>query len=101
MGGIQRLGWALALLFCCTGLAASGCQKPTSPEGTIAAGKSSEAGEARSNRLTRSEVACRLHSCAPPFYCNQDKGVCERLPCTESRDCPYGYNCDFRLQVCQ
>lgn len=101
MGGIRTLGWALLWLIFCIGPAAMGCQKPANTEGTVAAGKSSEAGEARSNKLSRSEVACRLHSCAPPFYCNQNKGVCERLPCTESRDCPYGYKCDFSQQVCQ
>jgi hypothetical protein len=78
-----------------------GCNKSANTEGTIAASVGSEETERRSSRPSRSEIACRLHSCAPPSYCNEDKGICERLPCVESRDCPYGYKCDLSKNVCQ
>ncbi len=98
MGGIWRA--RLALMAACFVVLALGCSKAADTEGTTAAGRSSE-GEPRSSRPSRSEIACHLHSCAPPFYCNRGKGVCERLPCIESRDCPYGYKCDLSKNVCQ
>ena len=91
---------ALALLVACASISLGACNKSNEP-GTTAATASSEETEPRPSRPSRSEVACHLHSCAPPRYCNRDKGVCELLPCTASRDCPYGYTCDFSRNVCQ
>ena len=97
----MRIGWvwlvASSLFFV---LVVLGCDK-SGNEGTTAATASSEASEPGSARPSRGEVACHLHSCAPPRFCNRDKGVCELLPCTDSRDCPYGYKCDFSKNVCQ
>ena len=93
-----RLGLVLATL-CCF-VITLGCSKAANTEGTTGAGPSSE-GEPRSSGPSRGEIACHLHSCAPPYFCNQEKGVCEELPCIESRDCPYGYKCDFSENVCQ
>ncbi|MFW2390554.1 MAG: hypothetical protein ACN4G0_19620 [Polyangiales bacterium] len=99
MDGIWRLCLVLGVIACST--LALGCEKGAGAEGTTAATSSSEGGESRSSRPSRSEIACHLHSCAPPYYCNRDKGVCEQLPCAESRDCPYGYKCDLGRNVCQ
>jgi len=98
MGGIWRLGLILVVANCF--MVTSGCNKAARTGATSAAGPSSE-GERRSSGPSRAEIACHLHSCAPPYFCNQEKGVCEQLPCIESRDCPYGYKCDFSKNVCQ
>ena len=82
-------------------LGSTACNRSTNEGQTTAPTRSSEGGETRSARPSRGEVACHLHSCAPPKYCNRDKGICELLPCTDSRDCPYGYKCDFARQVCR
>ncbi|MDH3655648.1 MAG: hypothetical protein OEN21_15375 [Myxococcales bacterium] len=98
MGGIRRLGLVLAVAGCFAFTV--GCKKAATSEGTTAAGPSSE-GEPRSSGPSRAEIACHLHSCAPTYFCNREKGVCEQLPCIESRDCPYGCKCDFSKNVCQ
>lgn len=98
MGGIRRLGLILVAANCL--MFTSGCNKAARTGATTAAGPSSE-GERRTSGPSRAEIACHLHSCAPPYFCNQKKGVCEQLPCVESRDCPYGYKCDFSKNVCQ
>ena len=91
--------WILSLSLCFV-LLAYACER-TGNGGTTAATASSEETEPRSARPSGSEVACHLHSCAPPRFCNRDKGVCELMPCTDSRDCPYGYKCDYAKNVCQ
>jgi len=101
MDGMRRLGWVIVVIGFCLVFGASGCSKSTNTEGTTVATPSSEETKPRSSRPSRSEVACRLHSCAPPYYCNENKGICEQLPCVASRDCPYGYSCDFSKNVCE
>jgi len=101
MSGMHRPRWHLFVLASCLVFAQLGCHKSANPEGTTAAGVSSEQTSPRPGKLSRSEVACRLHSCAAPYFCNQATGLCERLPCIESRDCPYDYKCDFSKNVCQ
>lgn len=104
MHGMRTLRTALgfvAFWFVVVLVAAGGCSKSANTEGTIAATAGSEATEPRSSRPSRSEIACRLHSCAPPYYCNEDRGICELLSCIESRDCPYGYKCDLSKNVCR
>ena len=97
MHGMRRIALTVLLL----AFVALGCSKSGSTRGTTAATPSSEEAEPRSGRPSRGEVACHLHACAPPMYCNRDKGVCEPLACNDSRDCPYGYKCDFSKNVCQ
>ena len=80
--------------------ALAGCSRASNTGGTTSATSSSEETAPRSGP-SRSEIACHLHSCAPPFFCNRDKGICEQLSCVESQDCPYGYKCDFSKNVCQ
>jgi hypothetical protein len=101
MSGMRRPRWHLFVLAFFSAFAQLGCNKSVNPEGTTAAGFSSEKTPPRSGKLSRSELACRLHSCAPPYFCNQQTGVCERLPCFDSGDCPYDYKCDFAKKVCQ
>jgi hypothetical protein len=101
MGGMRRLGQVVSLFGFCLVLTAAGCSKSANTQGTTATTASSEETQPKSSRLSRSEVACRLHSCAAPYFCNEDKGICERLPCVSSQDCPYDYKCDFSLNVCQ
>ena len=100
MGGMRASGWVLVVAMVFTAISLGACDKSGSSD-TTAATASSEETQPRESRPSRSEVACHLHSCAPPLYCNREKGVCELLPCTESRDCPYGYKCDFSRNVCQ
>lgn len=98
---MRRLPQALAALGCCLALVLGACGGAASTQSGTAATASREESAPRPARLTRPEVACRLHSCAPPYYCNQDTGLCERLPCLESADCPFGYKCDFSENLCQ
>lgn len=92
---------ALALVALVFVVVAPACSNSGNTRGTSAATASREEGGPKPSRPTKSEVACRLHSCAPPFYCNQDTGLCEKLPCAASGSCPYGYKCDFSKNVCQ
>jgi hypothetical protein len=101
MHGMRRVQIALVVVGLCLALVTVGCSKSGTTEGTTAATPTSEEAEPRSSRPSRGEVACHLHSCAPPKYCNQDSGVCEYVACNDSRDCPYGYKCDFSKNVCQ
>ncbi|MEM9727087.1 MAG: hypothetical protein AAF997_00780 [Myxococcota bacterium] len=57
--------------------------------------------EGGSSRPPRGKIACRLHSCAAPYFCNEDTGTCQMLSCKQSSDCPYDYKCDFGLGVCR
>ena len=77
------------------------CKKSPNTEGRTAASVNAEEVAPRSSRPSRAEIACHLHSCAPPMYCNRDTGICEKLECTDSRDCPYGYKCNYSRQVCE
>jgi len=95
---VTVIGFGLLFVFVST---TGGCNNPANTEGTTAASVHSEEVQPRSSKPSRSEVACRLHSCAPPYFCNEDRGVCERLPCAASQDCPYGYKCDFSHNVCE
>jgi hypothetical protein len=96
-------GLELNLIVVALGLAlvAAACEKPGRAQSTTAATVSGEEGAPRPSRPSGSEVACRLHSCAPPYFCNEDTGICEQLHCSASRDCPYGYRCDFSRNVCE
>ncbi len=98
MDGIRRLGLLVALACGC--IATLACSRTANTEGTPAVAPGTEQ-TPRSSGPSRAEIACHLHSCAPPFYCNRDKGVCEKLPCIESRDCPYGYKCELSKNVCE
>lgn len=101
MLGTRRARFLLAIVGFCMAASFLGCKKSSSADRTTpATGRSEEAGP-RPSRLTRPEIACRLHSCAPPYYCNQSSGICELLSCGSDRDCPYDYHCDFSKHVCQ
>lgn len=97
-----RLGpWWVVLAITSVLAGGAACHKSGNQGRTTGATATSEAGDTRGSRPSRGEIACHLHSCAPPKYCNRDKGVCELLPCADSRDCPYDYKCDFTYQVCR
>jgi hypothetical protein len=89
-----------AIVALCLVLGVPACDKSGRGRGTTATTAGGEA-STRPPRLSRPEIACRLHSCAPPYYCNQEKGICELLTCVHSRDCPYGYTCDAAEKVCR
>lgn len=101
MHGMRRLTWPMVAIALCVGAVNSGCNKSSGAEGTTAVSATAEESEPRSSRPTRGEVACRLHSCAPPYFCDESRGVCALLSCVESQDCPYGYKCDLSRNVCQ
>ncbi len=99
MGGI-RAGQAIATVGFCLGLFVAGCggAKNAQDKNTATTTQSSEEGE-RPRRPGK--VACRLHSCSPPYFCNEESGVCEMLSCQTKKDCPYDYKCDFSRNVCR
>ncbi len=101
MHGIRRRLLPTTLGALCLAFVTVGCNKSQNTQGTTTTTPSSEASAPRSSSPSRSEIACHLHSCAPPKYCNRDTGICELLPCADSRDCPYGYKCDYAQNVCQ
>ena len=101
MRGIRRLWPILGGVGLCFALVVSGCKKSQDSQTTTPATGTTEEAEPRSRRLSRGELSCRFHSCAPPYFCNESSGLCEMLPCVESRDCPYGYKCDHEEKVCR
>jgi hypothetical protein len=98
---MRRVWLVVAVVGLCSALALAACKKPSSTESTTPPTRRSEQGTPRPSRPSGAEIACRLHSCAPPYYCNQSTGLCELLPCGADKDCPYGYTCDFSRNVCQ
>jgi hypothetical protein len=91
--GIVTIGFLLALLI-------AGCASSKGAQDTSIAGPSSGEETERPPR-SRTVIACRLHSCSPPYFCNEESGVCEMLRCQAKKDCPYDYKCDFSLNVCR
>jgi hypothetical protein len=98
MRGI-RAGVAIPTMVFCLGLiiAACGGSKNTRTTSTAVPPGAEEA--ERSPR--RGIVACRLHSCSPPYFCNEETGLCEMRACQSKTDCPYDYDCDFSRNVCR
>jgi hypothetical protein len=47
-------------------------------------------------------VGCTVNGCEPPFYCNGETKMCERIRCDEGgRSCPPAYVCDLEDHVCR
>jgi hypothetical protein len=47
-------------------------------------------------------VGCTVNGCEPPFRCNGETKMCERIPCDEGTSgCPPGYACDPEDRVCK
>jgi hypothetical protein len=47
-------------------------------------------------------VGCTVNDCEPPFRCNPDSKMCERIHCEEGKQvCPSGYACDPEEHVCR
>jgi hypothetical protein len=47
-------------------------------------------------------VGCTVNDCEPPFRCNHDTKLCERIRCSEGRNsCPPAYSCDPVDHVCR
>jgi len=84
--------------FAVVSLLSFGCGSSTETRRSTTTSTVSE-GEAEG--VARGKVACRLHSCAPPRYCNEETGVCELLSCTSKGDCPYNYKCDLSINACR
>lgn len=82
-------------------IVAVGCGGSVRSQGSSSAASSSSVPEETPARVPRGKVACRLHSCSPPYYCNEESGICEMLPCQEKKDCPYDYRCDLSVGVCR
>lgn len=99
MGGI-RAGDVTVTMGLCLALLIAGCGSSKGAQDTSTTGPPS-AEETESPRRSRGAIACHLHSCSPPYFCNEESGVCEMLPCQAKKDCPYDYKCDFSLNVCR
>lgn len=37
---------------------------------------------------------CRVNGCNPPYTCNDETRMCERLACGEGEPCPAPFECD-------
>jgi hypothetical protein len=47
-------------------------------------------------------VGCTANGCEPPFRCNADTKMCERIPCGEGEGaCPPTYICDPDDHLCK
>ncbi|MDH3624326.1 MAG: hypothetical protein OES69_04705 [Myxococcales bacterium] len=99
MYGIQA-GRLMVTAGLCLALLIAGCggSKSAQDTSTTTAPPGAE-GTERPRRA--GTIACRLHSCSPPYFCNEESGVCEMLPCKTKKDCPYDYKCDLARNVCR
>ena len=91
--GIVTIGFCLAWVI-------GGCGGTKGAQDTSTTGASS-AEERDAPRRSRTAIACHLHSCSPPYFCSEESGVCEMLPCKAKKDCPYDYKCDLSVNVCR
>jgi hypothetical protein len=47
-------------------------------------------------------AGCTINGCEPPYRCNPDTKMCERIACGEGkRSCPPGYVCDESDGLCK
>lgn len=46
-------------------------------------------------------VGCRVNGCNPPYFCNVETKLCERIHCDEDAACPVGYTCNLRRNRCR
>jgi len=100
MGGIRAVRGVVAIGLCLVLLIVAGCGGSKSAQNTSTTTAPSGAEEAERPRRPGT-VACRLHSCSPPYFCDEESGVCEMLPCQTKKDCPYDYKCDLSRNVCR
>lgn len=69
----------------------------------LASGSYGEAiGTAAAAAAATAAVGCTVNGCEPPFRCNSDTKLCERIRCTEGKaSCPPAYTCDPEQGVCK
>jgi hypothetical protein len=47
-------------------------------------------------------AGCTVNGCEPPYRCNGETKMCERIPCGEAKDsCPPMYHCDAEDNLCK
>lgn len=47
-------------------------------------------------------VGCTVNGCQPPYTCNPDSKMCERMRCGEQAgSCPPGFKCNPVKNVCE
>ena len=47
-------------------------------------------------------AGCTVNGCEPPYRCNGETKMCERIACGEALSaCPPGYNCDPDDNLCK
>ncbi len=98
MGGI-RAGQAISTVGLFLALLTAACGGSASTRATSSAAP--PGAEETERRPRRGMIACRLHSCSPPYFCNEETGLCEMRSCKTKTDCPFDYDCDFSRNVCR
>jgi hypothetical protein len=98
------LACALVLTACATGSEA--CRRDPitgSQQCQPASGDYTEAvGTAAAATAAWAAVGCTVNGCEPPFRCNGETKMCERIRCAEGKQsCPAGYSCDLADGVCK
>ena len=46
-------------------------------------------------------AGCTINGCEMPFRCNAKTKTCERMPCSETSNCPPGYVCNLDDNRCR
>ncbi len=44
---------------------------------------------------------CNVNGCNPPYTCNSETGMCERLRCGEGEACPAPFECNLLRGRCE
>ena len=69
---------------------------------TVGSDTGQAVGTAAAAAATWGAVGCTVNGCQPPFRCNPDSKMCERMRCGEQAGgCPPGYSCNAVKNVCE
>jgi hypothetical protein len=78
------------------------CESPTDP--CVESGGPAEAAvtAVAAGALWAGNGGCATAGCRSPYVCNTGSGLCEHMPCGESRgSCPPGTQCDVLTSTCR
>lgn len=87
---------------CTSGMQCGPSSEPDQREQCVSTGGPVEAaGTAVAAGVAWGAVGCRVNGCHPPYVCNEDTGMCERMPCGEGRSCLAPYECNLLEGYCE
>jgi hypothetical protein len=107
MAGVRPALVALCLLACACMSGPTYCKRDPITGSESSCGRTSNspveaAATAAAAGAAWAAVGCTVNGCSPPFRCNPDTKMCERIPCQEGgNNCPPAYSCDPDDHVCR